>query len=163
MVAHPRNPSGKISRQLANEKQILDDLKVKFSQHPHINFSSNHFEEKSIVDQLKIVVGTDVFVGIHGAGLTHTVFLKSNRALVELVGGPQSGHHFDLFASMNSVNYYPCQITNGSPTTTQTIYNCIMKKLSEMCPSTTTSTMSTESTKTTSIFIGNVSTSIVKN
>jgi glycoprotein 2-beta-D-xylosyltransferase len=141
-VAHPRNPSGKIGRQLSNEKQILDDLKMTFSKYPNVNFSSNHFEELSIVEQLKIIVETDIFVGIHGAGLTHVLFLKSNRILIELAGSARGGWHFELLASMNKINYHRCMISEGS-TTAQTIYDCINKKLPAMCPSTTTSMIST--------------------
>jgi glycoprotein 2-beta-D-xylosyltransferase len=162
-VAHPRNPTGKIGRQLLNEKEILDDLKMKFSQYPNVNFSWNHFEELSFVEQLKIIVETDIFVGVHGAGLTHVLFLKSNRALIELAGFTQIGDHFDLLASMNKINYHRCMISDGSPSATQTIYDCITKKLSEMCPSTTTSTMSTLSTEKTTVFAGNTSISIIKN
>jgi len=134
-VAHPRNPSGKVSRQLSNEKEILHELKMKFSKHSNINFSSNHFEHLSIEEQLNIIVQTDIFVGMHGAGLTHVLFLKSNRALIELTHSGSPSVHFELMASINNVNYHRCSITDGAPTTAKTIFDCITKKLYEMCPS----------------------------
>jgi glycoprotein 2-beta-D-xylosyltransferase len=161
-VAHPRNPSGKITRQLSNEKQILDDLKIKFSNYLNIKFSSNHFEELTIEEQLNTIVQTDVFVGMHGAGLTHVLFLKSNGALIELVPSRQIPIHFDLMASINNVNYHRCLINNGAPTTSQTIFDCITKKLSGMCPLVTASTNTTQIVKTTSTLIGTVSNSSIK-
>jgi glycoprotein 2-beta-D-xylosyltransferase len=158
-VAHPRNPTGKIGRQLLNEKEILDDLKMKFSQYPNVNFSWNHFEELSFVEQLKIIVETDIFVGVHGAGLTHVLFLKSNGALIELANIPRSLSHFDLLASMNKINYQRCLINNKPSTTAPMIYNCITKKLSELCPSVTSSMNSIQSTRASRVFVRNVSNS----
>ena len=147
-VAHPRNPSGKISRQLENEQQILSELKTKFTQYPTINFTSNHFEEMSLQEQLNIVLNTDIFIGIHGAGLTHVVFQKSNRALIELVPSSAIGHHFELLSSINKVRYLRCAIENGSPQTTEKIFDCIQLKLQELCPNMNSMTISTNKTNT---------------
>ena len=162
-VAHPRNPSGRIMRQLSNEKQILDDLKRKFSNKTNIEFSSNHFEELSIEEQLKIIVNTDIFVGMHGAGLTHVLFLKPNRVLIELATHSWLGHrHFELLASASNINYRRCLIIDGASTTSQMILNCIDEKLSQMCPP-VTSLLSTEQMGAISLtVIGNVSNNSTK-
>lgn len=131
-VAHPRNPSGKITRTLPNEKETLDELKLKFSNYTNINFTSNHFEELGFVEQLRTVIETDILIGIHGAGLTHTIFMKSNRVLIEISSSVQGGKHFDLFASMNNMNYQLCSIIYQ--TTAQSIFNCIMKEVLKICP-----------------------------
>jgi glycoprotein 2-beta-D-xylosyltransferase len=134
-VAHPRNPSGKISRQLANENQTLNDLKMKFSSYPHVNFTFNYFEQLSIEEQLKTIIQTDIFIGMHGAGLTHVIFLNSKRALVELASPSWlSQQHFELMASMNTITYRRCSISDGSPTTAQTIFECTKEMISQMCP-----------------------------
>ncbi|CAF4118870.1 unnamed protein product, partial [Rotaria sp. Silwood2] len=134
-VAHPRNPSGKITRQLSNEKQTLNDLKTMFSNYSNIHFSFNHFEELTIEEQLNIIIQTDVFIGVHGAGLTHVLFMKPNRALIELVQPPGSGRtHFYFMASINNVNYRRCLMIDKSSITAQRIFNCIKQKISQMCP-----------------------------
>ncbi|CAF2362756.1 unnamed protein product [Rotaria sp. Silwood2] len=134
-VAHPRNPSGKITRQLSNEKQTLNDLKTMFSNYSNIHFSFNHFEELTIEEQLNIIIQTDVFIGVHGAGLTHVLFMKPNRALIELVQPPGSGRtHFYFMASINNVNYRRCLMIDKSSITAQKIFNCIKQKISQMCP-----------------------------
>jgi glycoprotein 2-beta-D-xylosyltransferase len=144
-VAHPRNPSGRITRQLSNEKEILSFLKMKFSKYSNINFSSNHFEHLNIQEQLNIIVQTDIFIGMHGAGLTHVLFLKSNRTLIELSSTFRIATHYDFMSSINNVNYHQCSITDGEPTTAQMIFDCIRETLVKMCPSVTTSTNITSS------------------
>ncbi|UJR25588.1 hypothetical protein I4U23_006932 [Adineta vaga] len=135
-VAHPRNPTGKITRQLQNEKEILENLQRKFSQYSQINFTYNYFEQLSIEEQLKTIVKTDVYIGMHGAGLTYVMLLKPYRALVELASSSwESQDHFELMASMNHVHYHRCRIHDGSSTMTETIFNCAKKKILQLCPS----------------------------
>ena len=102
----------------------------------------------SLQEQLNIVLNTDIFIGIHGAGLTHVVFQKSNRALIELVPSSAIGHHFELLSSINKVRYLRCAIENGSPQTTEKIFDCIQLKLQELCPNMNSMTISTNKTNT---------------
>ncbi len=134
-IAHARNPTGQIQRQLINENQILEELKIKFQNFSSIHLDFNHFEQLSIQQQLTIITQTDLFIGMHGAGLTHVLFMKSNRILIELTTILwQSRKHFEYMASMNQINYHRCFIENGHPRTTETIFNCITKTLTEVCP-----------------------------
>lgn len=161
-VAHPRNPTGKVTRQLPNEKEVLNQLKNKFAQHSNINFTSNHFEEFPFVEQLKTIVETDVFVGIHGAGLTHVVFLKNNRILIELTPPKRTGYHFSALAAMHHTNYLDCSLADGPPpVSAERIYQCIMKKILEICPSTSVTVTNTVITATSSISTANMLNSTV--
>jgi capsular polysaccharide biosynthesis protein len=92
----------------------------------------------SIEEQLHIIVQTDIFIGMHGAGLTHVLFLKSNSALIELTDSGFISRHFELMALINNVKYHHCSINDGASTAAQTIFDCITKKLFEMCPFMTT-------------------------
>jgi hypothetical protein len=75
---------------------------------------------------------------MHGAGLTHVIFLHSKRALVELASSSWlTQQHFELMASMNTIKYRRCSISNESPTTTQTIFECTKEMISQLCPSMT--------------------------
>lgn len=133
-VAHPRNPSGKITRQLSNEPEVLRELEKLFSNYRNIKFSYNHFENLSMEEQLKIIVRTDVFIGIHGAGLTHVLFLKSNRVLVELISSfVQLPAHYQWLSKINNVKYQSCEIGDNLPSTAETIFSCIKKQIDTMC------------------------------
>jgi glycoprotein 2-beta-D-xylosyltransferase len=156
-VAHPRNPTGQITRQIKNEKQILDELKMKFSNYPNVNFTSNHFEGLSIEEQLNTIIRTDLFVGVHGAGLTHVLFLKSNRSLIELVISDTTGDHFDQMSSINNVNFRRCLISDEASRTAETIFTCIRETISARCPSMIISTNTAQIVNTTPTFLRNVS------
>lgn len=135
-IAHPRNPTGHIKRQLINENQVLKELKNKLQNFSSINFHFDYFEQLPMQKQLSIITKTDIFIGMHGAGLTHVLFMKPNRTLIELATTAwQKETHFEQMASINNVSYYRCIIQEGDPTTAQTIFNCLIKKLFEICPS----------------------------
>jgi hypothetical protein len=72
---------------------------------------------------------------MHGAGLTHVIFMKTNRILIELTTSEwQRQNHFQQMSSMSNINYHRCLIINGQPTTVETIFNCITNKLFQICP-----------------------------
>ncbi|CAF4717669.1 unnamed protein product, partial [Rotaria socialis] len=84
--------------------------------------------------QLNVISQTDIFIGVHGAGLTHVLFMKPNRCLIELTTLLwESQHHFELMASINSINYRRCLTTDGSQDTSQTIFECVKSKIDRMC------------------------------
>ncbi|CAF3435822.1 unnamed protein product [Rotaria socialis] len=135
-IAHPRNPTGDIQRKLTNENEILHQLKMKLENISSIHFTFNFFERLPMKRQLSIITQTDLFLGMHGAGLTHVLFMKSNRTLIELATAAwQKETHFEQMASINNINYYRCIILDGDSTTAQNILNCLMKNLFQMCPS----------------------------
>ncbi|CAF0949211.1 unnamed protein product [Rotaria sordida] len=124
-IAHPRNPTGEIKRQLINENQILNELILKFQNFSSIHFTFNHFEQLSMQQQLSIIIQTDIFIGMHGASLTDVLFMKSNRALIQFATTAwQKQTHFEQMALINNINYHRCLILNGHSTTAQTIFNC---------------------------------------
>lgn len=134
-IAHARNPSGTIQRQLLNENEILKQIQSHFQNRSSIQFDSGYFEQLSFEKQLEIISQTDIFIGMHGAGLTHVIFLKSNRILIELTTYErQMLKHFERMSSINQINYHRCLIENGQPTTSNTIWSCLRKKLLELCP-----------------------------
>lgn len=55
-------------------------------------------------DQLKIIHNTDILIGMHGAGLTHLLFLPKWGALFELYNCEDPSCYLDL-ARLRGVNY----------------------------------------------------------
>ncbi|CAF1317443.1 unnamed protein product [Rotaria sordida] len=123
-------------------QHILKQFNINYKINEKLNCQSlnlffliNHFEGLAIKEQLNTIIQTDIFIGMHGAGLTHVLFMKANRTLIELIPPPgNAGMHYDLMASINNINYYRCLITTESTMTTQRIFDCINRKISQMCP-----------------------------
>ena len=74
----------------ANEKYLVK----------HVNFG----QQIPFKDQLKITTNTDIFIGIHGAGLTHLLFLPKWAVLFELYHCEDPNCYQDL-ARLRGVKY----------------------------------------------------------
>jgi EGF domain-specific O-GlcNAc transferase len=75
-------------RRLTNQHRLVASVKSALPRH---NIQLIDFAPLSLYDQLTIVRNTDILVGVHGAGLTHGMFLPPNSAIVEFM--PQSLKH----------------------------------------------------------------------
>ena len=101
--AHARSRPGQLRRKLANEAalvaalQALGDVVVRVAT----------FEELALREQLALVVDTDVLVGMHGAGLTHALFLPASAGVAELFPISQSPRtrHFRSLARWRRLFY----------------------------------------------------------
>ncbi|KAK1759831.1 hypothetical protein QBC47DRAFT_373146 [Echria macrotheca] len=98
--------SGASSRNLRGQQSLLESLKRKFEgiEVTAVDFAAIPFEE-----QLRIIQRTDVLVGVHGAGLTHTMFLRDGvTAVVEIqprdMPSPYMG--FRNMANMKGISYF---------------------------------------------------------
>ena len=102
-VAHPRNPSGNIERKIWNEKELLDAAK-------NTSFFSSvigvQLDKMAMKRQLSLIANADILAGMHGAGLTHTLFLPSHGGLIELFPSyfPELGH-FKALARWRNLHY----------------------------------------------------------
>lgn len=68
-------------RRLVNQAELLDALHL---HHPDIQLNVVDFAQLSFTEQLAIDRSTDILVGVHGAGLTHGMFLPRDSVLVEI-------------------------------------------------------------------------------
>ena len=83
------------------EKQIFSSLQsVKSVSLQTVDFAKLTFQE-----QLQIIRNTDVLIGVHGNGLSHSLFLPRDSAVIELF--PPGFHALDyrLFAEMRGLDY----------------------------------------------------------
>ena len=80
-VAHPRNPQGRVQRKIKNEDEPEESLKLEF---PSLIIRGLQLDTYAMREQLEFVASTDILIGMHGAGLVHSLFLPSHGALVEL-------------------------------------------------------------------------------
>lgn len=68
------------TRRITNEGALIQAL----SKLEHVNLRVHRFANLSIAEQLAIVDSTDVLVAMHGAALTHTLFMRPGTSVLEL-------------------------------------------------------------------------------
>jgi protein O-GlcNAc transferase len=99
------------TRKLLDKDELFEALQATT---PHIKVQTVDFAAISFPEQLRVIRDTDVLVGVHGAGLTHTMFMRENLgAIVELqpetMRDPQTGQTHNGFrnlANMLRLNYF---------------------------------------------------------
>jgi hypothetical protein len=79
---------------------------AKISALPHVRLQVVDFARISFQEQINIVGNTDVLIGVHGNGLSHTLFLPSTACVIEIF--PPNNHHLDyhVFADARGIDYF---------------------------------------------------------
>jgi len=110
-VAHPGNPTGKISRKIFNEKEIVEAIE---SELPGHKVDGIQLDKLSMEDQVKLVSQADILVGMHGAGLSHILELPSHAGVLELFPTywGKSTQHFKALAKWRGLHYVSWQNIN---------------------------------------------------
>lgn len=71
-----------------------------------------YFEDMKIEEQVRAVARISVLVGVHGAGLSHVVFLQQPGAVVEIAPPSYSGRpHFKQLAAWSNRSYFAVKTT----------------------------------------------------
>ena len=71
-------------RKLANEEEFIEALRERL---PHARIECVLLEHLTPLEQISMMSRTKLLVGMHGAGLTHSVFLPSQSGLFEIFPG----------------------------------------------------------------------------
>ncbi|KAK1574677.1 DUF563 domain-containing protein [Colletotrichum navitas] len=90
------------SRKLLQQDALLRAVRSKF---PDINTQLIDLATLPFAEQIRIAQTTDVLVGVHGAGLTHTMFLREGAAVVEIQPEDMFHKGFRNLAKMIGVHY----------------------------------------------------------
>ncbi|QPG94344.1 hypothetical protein C2857_005739 [Epichloe festucae Fl1] len=90
-------------RKLINETELIESVKKAV---PHIRLEIVDFAKFSIAEQFKMVRETDLLVGVHGAGLTHIMFLPPGSAVVEILPSGFAHRGFRNLAQMLGHDYF---------------------------------------------------------
>ena len=103
-VAHPRNPSGHITRKIHNERELIRELKKSY---PLAHIQGVQIDLHNMQQQLRMISDTDMLIGMHGAGLTHALFLPSHGAVLEFLPNYWSATniHFEAFSRWSGLHY----------------------------------------------------------
>ncbi|XP_045157008.2 uncharacterized protein LOC123523389 [Mercenaria mercenaria] len=103
-LAHPRKPSGEVTRKIKNEDELLESVKTAFLGHEVNGVQLDIFNMST---QLNLIASTDILVGMHGAALSHILFLPKHAGVVELFPSywSVSNRHFVAFAKWRNIHH----------------------------------------------------------
>lgn len=91
------------TRILLNHTELFDAVQAKY---PHVRVQSVDFANISFAQQLETVQRTDILVGVHGAGMTHEMFLTPGSALVEILPPRLNYKGYRNVADLVGLSYY---------------------------------------------------------
>jgi capsular polysaccharide biosynthesis protein len=102
-----------LKRKIINEAELIPLLKK-------YDFNIISMEDLTFEEQFKLVIGAEVLVSLHGAGLTHMLWLATDAKVMEirLKGDGVNNCYFSL-ASDLKINYYYCladKVDKNAPT-----------------------------------------------
>lgn len=91
-------------RRLRNQTALFRALELR---HPQITIRLVDFAAISFAQQLRVARETDILVGVHGAGLTHTMFMREGAgAIVEMQPEGLEHRGFRILANMRGLTYF---------------------------------------------------------
>ncbi|KAJ3170044.1 hypothetical protein HK101_011398 [Irineochytrium annulatum] len=99
------------TRLVINELELINALK-----RLPITLNIYRFNELVLGEQIKVISDTDVFISMHGAALTHVLFLKPGAYLFELFPYKFEKHIFKNLAAVAGVGYVKWQNSRLSAT-----------------------------------------------
>jgi glycoprotein 2-beta-D-xylosyltransferase len=101
--AHAHSVRGSVQRKFANARA----LEAALAAMPGVTVRAVALEQLGVQEQLALSVETDVLVGMHGAGLTHTLFLPPWAGVLELYPAYASTRrrHFRRLAGWRGLAY----------------------------------------------------------
>lgn len=102
-LAHPRNPTGIVARKISNEDELLNVTKHALK---NCDIKGVQLDLLSIREQLTLVSGSDVMIGMHGAALAFSWFLPPGSGVIEMFPATHRGNwHMAQIAQRNEVFY----------------------------------------------------------
>ena len=101
-----------IGRVLANDADVVAALAAR----RELDVRGADFNKLPFVEQVAMVVSSDVLAGPHGAGLTHLLFLPDWGCVYELfIDGSESNIHFANLATWRGLAYHSVVAENPVP------------------------------------------------
>eukprot|EP00466_Bigelowiella_natans_P005276 jgi/Bigna1/71744/fgenesh1_pg.16_\ len=133
-LAHPRAGAGRTTRKISNEMQVVNVLsRLKDDSNSNcssllvrleseneenkwsIEFRSMSLESMPFKKQVEVVSRQNILIGVHGAALSHVLWMKPGSDLIEITSGGYSGRfHFEFFATWAGLRYRKVQVQGGN-------------------------------------------------
>lgn len=101
---HPRNLGGIIDRKIANEEDVLKEIKDSF---PTADITPVQLDLLPLKAQLEIVAKTDILFGMHGAAHAFSIFMPPGGAVVEMFNDNRKTYnwHMNKIATLSGHSY----------------------------------------------------------
>jgi Glycosyltransferase 61 len=91
------------TRRLQNQDQMITYLQAAY---PNVAINVVDFATLNLKEQIQIVSNTDILAGVHGAGLTHAIWLPKGSAVVEIQPMDVSYKGFRNIAALRGLHYH---------------------------------------------------------
>jgi protein O-GlcNAc transferase len=99
-------------RRLVDQDRLLDLANTSL---PHVEVRTADFATLPFKDQMQVVRDSDVLVGVHGAGLTHALWLKPALSVVEILPHGLNHKGFRNLAQLLGHSYYSMHASENKP------------------------------------------------
>ena len=121
-----------LGRMVKNDKDVVAALKTlegkTYKNGATVKLAEVDFNLLSFPEQIKHDLQTDIMVGPHGAGLMHSVFMRSRATLIELfIDGSSANRHFHNLAQWSGHNYIGNNMAN--PVNTVQLLDMVTKAI----------------------------------
>ncbi|KAK4979382.1 hypothetical protein LTR42_001885 [Elasticomyces elasticus] len=93
----------KTTRILSNQDSLFSALQARF---PDVTMRLVDFSQLPFREQLQVAHSSDILVGVHGAGLTHAMFLKPSSSIVEILPPTLAYKGFKNMARLCGLSYF---------------------------------------------------------
>ena len=77
------------------------------------NINYVYLEDISIQEQLSMSANSSIIIGVHGAGLTWSMFMEDNSKLIELYPGKSNTDNYIRFCKLSNVKYKRISINDN--------------------------------------------------
>lgn len=92
------------------EKKFLQTLRKEFPNH---KVQAIWFEKLNYAGQMQVIRNTDILIGAHGNGLTHSYFLPDNALVLEIFPEGAFAMDYQLISELSGHNYYAIEPKDG--------------------------------------------------
>ena len=123
----PHDDPSKFERVLSNGDDLVSAIRTKFL----ANVTVIYPEDLTMCQQIRAAHNADILIGIHGAGLVHSWWLRENALLFELVPpGMLANPSFKMLCMLAGRHYFEYHIKGGTPLTVDT--NDVLSTLTKL-------------------------------
>ena len=97
--SHPRNLDGTVDRKIANEEDVINEMKKNFSS--QLNITSAQLDAFPLKHQLELVASADIFFGMHGSAHGYPIFMAPGGAVVEIFNFQSGNWHMEKISTLS--------------------------------------------------------------